>query len=147
MNPEQQSQLWTLFIQHLGPVVFTGLAGLLGWVLTNLAKYLQARAEGSKFMLVGAKLTTIAESVVADLNATLAEPLKEAAKDGVLTKAERLDLRDKALNRLKQQAGERGLVEAKALLGVAAPQLDAHLNGLIELAVAKLGALKAPENP
>lgn len=144
MTPETKSALLTLFIAHVAPVLFTGLAMLLGWVLTQLGRKLGAQAGESKLAAVGTRFTLFAQAVVADLEATLKPELAKATADGELTQAEIAHLRTIALARLKALAGEKGLGELQAVIGIAAPQVDAFLSGLIERAVATLPRDAAP---
>lgn len=140
---EVKSQLLSLFVQYLAPLLYTGVLGMVGWMLHHLRAYFQAKAAESKLFQVGARLTDLADSVVADLEATMKPELQAAVADGVLTKAEITRLREVALGRLKQLAGEKGLGEILSVLKIAAPGLDVYLNGIIEKAVAKL----SPANP
>lgn len=136
--PPEHGALSQLFVEKVAPVLFTGLATLLGWVFVQLAQYFGVKKQGSKAAAVAERLFHLAQTVVADLEVTLKPQLLEATADGVLTAAEINTLRGLALTRLKALAGERGLKEAQALLGIAAPMLDQYLNGVIEHAVDRL---------
>ncbi len=133
--PEPSSALMGLFVQHVAPVLFS----LIGLALTALlglaAKKWGTEAKQTKVAAAVDRMTHFASVVVADLDATLKPHLKTATADGVLTKAEVAHLRSVALARLKELAGEHGLKELSGLLGIAAPQLDTYLHGLVETAV------------
>jgi hypothetical protein len=144
MTPEIQSTLLSLFIQYLLPILFSALATLSAWALAQLAKKLGAQAAHSKAAAIAARLTHLAETIVADLEATLKPELAKATADGKLDKAEILRLRDVALQRLKALAGERGLLELQGILGIAAPQVDGYLQGILERAVDQLPSKPAP---
>lgn len=142
---ESTSTLMSLFVQHVAPVLFIGLAGLVGWVFTQLGRKFGADASDSKLSKVLTRLAHLGDVVVAELDATLRPELEKATADGVLTKAEIAQLRDVALAKLKAIAGERGLEEARALIGIALPQFDQYLHGVLERAVDRLGNAKTPE--
>lgn len=137
MNPNT-SAVYAMFIQYILPVLFTGLAMLLGWALTSLATWLQSRSENSKIAGASSKLVLLTDTIVADLEATMKPVLKAATADGMLTKTEIDTLRATALQRLKEMAGEKGMEAVKDILGVAAPKLEEFLTGLIEMAVARV---------
>lgn len=134
-TPDVKSALLSAFIQYVLPVLATGLSALLAWVFVQLGKKYGADATGSKKSQVLNHLFTLAQSVVADLEATLKPQLLAATADGVLTPVEVGLLRDSALNRLKFLAGEKGLAEAQFLLGMTGGALEGFLMGLIEKAV------------
>jgi hypothetical protein len=140
MSDEIKSTLLTLFIQYALPPLFTAVMGALVWAAGKGGAYLGAKESESKLARIGGWALHLAMGVVADLEATLRPALGQAAKDGKLTKEEMLQLRDAALKRLKELLGERGLGELQKVLGIAAPQLDAYLMGLIERAVDLLPA-------
>lgn len=128
----------SMFVQYVLPVLFSAIAMVGTWALARFAEKLGAEAKTSKTFAVLERLSLMAHAVVADLEVTLKPRLLEATRDGVLTQAEIVMLRSAALERLKQLAGERGLEEARALLGIAAPELERFLTGLLERAVDSL---------
>lgn len=139
-----KSALLSLFVQHVLPILATGI-GLLGaWALAKLAQKLDSDGKGSKVARLGAWAAHLASTVVADLEVTLRPKLKASTADGKLTPEEVKQLRDEALARLKALAGEKGLEELRKALGIAAPELDKYLLGLLEKAV---GGLRAPASP
>jgi hypothetical protein len=127
-----------LFVQYLLPVIFSGLAGLLSWVFVQVGKRAKAQAGESKVTAISARLAHFGDVTVADLEATLKPELIAATKDGELTRAEILHLRDVALTRLKVLAGQRGAAEIHNVLGIGAAQVDEYLRGVIERAVDRL---------
>ncbi len=131
-----KSELLNAFVTYVVPVLFSGLAGLLAWVFVSLRKKLEAEASNSAAAGVGAKVLHLAESVVSDLEISLKPQLAEAAKDGVLTKAEISQLRSVALERLKAMLGAAGIAELEKMLGVPREAIDKYLMGVVEKAVA-----------
>lgn len=127
--------LLSTFIQVVLPVLATGLTAVLTWVFAQLALKLGTQKGASKLALVGEKAFHFAQVVVAELDATLKPKLQEMSADGVLTAAEIGQLRDIALNRIKELLAERGLKELQNVLGLVGPQLDVYLRGLLERAV------------
>lgn len=132
---DAKSQVLQLFITTVLPVLFTGLATLLGWVFIQLGRKYGTDAGATKKNQVLGHLFALAQSVVADLEATLKPQLLLATADGVLSPTEITALREAALERVKFLAGEKGLAEAQALLGMGSDALTQFLLGLIEKAV------------
>ena len=137
--PGLKGALLQAFVQYVVPVLFTGLAGLIGWALVALRRRLEAQAGESRLAKVGLAATTVIDSVVADLEVSLKPELAEATKDGELTKAEIEHLRRVALERVKRTLGEKGLSELAGVLGIAGGAVDQLLQGLIERSVARVG--------
>ena len=138
MSPELKATLLSLFVQYVVPPLFAIVMAGAAWALWKLSQFLNSKAGESKLAAVAARISHLAEGVVADLEATLKPELVEATKDGVLTKAEITRLREVALARLKQLAGERGLAELQLVLGLVPTQVDSYLTGVIEKAVDRL---------
>lgn len=115
-----------------------GLAMLaLAWVFVQLQKKIGADTNATKAQLVVARWSHFAEVVVRDLGATLRPKLVAALADKKLSTDEIRQLRDEALRRMKELAGETGVEELKATLRIVAPSVDTYLFGLVETAVAK----------
>jgi hypothetical protein len=138
MNPELKASIFAFLTQTALPLIFTGLGTAASWAFVKLGAFLGTKAKESKLAQVGARLADLCKSVVADLEATLRPRLAEATADGKLTKAEIIQLRAVALERLKQLAGEKWLDEARAILGIAAPSFEKYLMGVLERAVDQL---------
>lgn len=132
-----KSALLEAFVQYLLPVLCTGLAGLVSWAFLALRRKWEADGKVSRLEAVGIKLTTLASSVVHELEVTIRADLKAAAADGKLTKEEMATIKQHALDKLKQMLGQDGLKEAAEVLGLAGGGLVDHLlSGLVEKAVA-----------
>lgn len=135
-----------MFVAHILPVLFSGLAMLLGWVFVKLKTLLEARAKESRLAAVGFKMASFADLVVQDIEANLKADLQAATQDGVLTPEELKFLRARAIERLKIILGQHGVKELGDVLGIVGQQaIDMFLGGMVEKAVAKLPS--GPEVP
>lgn len=134
-------------VQYVLPPLVPLLGALVTWALAKLVAFLDAKAKESKAALVAAKLTGAAQSVVAELNATLRPQLEAALADGALTDAEKKQLKDAALNTLKTKLPTSLMASASSIFG---GFLDTYLSGAIERAVldqkatAAIGASRPP---
>lgn len=142
-GPTLQSLLMSAAVAVV-PVVATALAGLIAAALVALTKKLQAQAGESKLAQVGARASMLAEAVVRDIEVTLKPKLEQAVSDGVLTSAELKQLKDEALAELKRSLGERGLAELQQVLHLTAGSVGTFLSGLIEAALDRMKASRAP---
>ncbi len=147
MSPELKNTLMGLFITHVAPFLFTGVSALLGWMFLQLGKLFGANAAGSKKAQVIDRVFHFAQVIVADLDATLKKELPGLIADGELSASDITRLRTVALARLKALAGEQGLAELQKVLGIATPQLESYLSGIIEHAVGKLPAATPETEP
>jgi hypothetical protein len=130
--------LYEAFVKFILPVLATGLGGLLVILFAAAGDWCRARAKESKLAAVGAQVAMLADLVVADIEATLRPKLALAAEDGQLTSAEAAELKQVAMDRLKQLLAEKGLASVKGVFGILAPQVELFLSGAIERAVARL---------
>ena len=135
---ETKATLMQLFITHLAPVLFTALATGLMWLMRWATKKLHAQANATKAQAVAAKALHFAEVVTSEIEATLRPMIQEFSRDGKISRDEADRLRSTALELLKSMLGKHGLEELRGVLGIAAPQLDVYLSGLIEKAVSSL---------
>lgn len=126
------SPLLTAFMQYVLPALVTVLGPLLVLALGQLAAFLRAKAGESKAAGVALVFTEAAHSVVAELEVTLKPKLQAALADGVLTQAEKDELKKAALDALKTRLPATALQSASAVFG---PMLDTWMGGLIERAV------------
>ena len=127
------SPVLTAFMQYVVPALVTVLGPLLVLALGQLAAFLRAKAGESKAAGVALVFTEAAHSVVAELEVTLKPRLQAALADGVLTQAEKDELKKAALDALKTRLPATALQSASAVFG---PMLDTWLGGLVERAVA-----------
>lgn len=112
--------------------------------LVALAAYLRSKSTESKAAKVGFVVTEAAHAAVLELDATLKPQLQAALADGVLTDAEKAQLKAAAVELLKTKlpAGLLGLAG-----GVFGAFTDTYLAGKIEQAVASKNALQAAGDP
>ena len=127
------SPVLTAFMQYVVPALVTVLGPLLVLALGQLAAFLRAKAGESKAAGVALVFTEAAHSVVAELEVTLKPRLQAALADGVLTQAEKDELKKAALDALKTRLPATALQSASAVFGL---MLDTWLGGLVERAVA-----------
>lgn len=130
--PASSPKVLELVLQYLVAPLLPVLGGLLAFALKKLSDYLMARSAESKGALVANKLVGAAQSVVAELNATLRPELEAALADGVLTEVEKAKLKEHALQLLKTKLPADLLAAASGIFG---GFLDTYLGGLIERAV------------
>lgn len=127
--PPTKVDVLQLVLQYLVAPLLPVLGGLLVFALKRLTDYLNAKAAESKGSLVAAKLTGAAASAVAEINATLRPKLEAALADGVLTDAEKKELKEAALALLKTKLPGELLGAASGIFG---GFLDTYLGGLVE---------------
>lgn len=142
--PAAKTDILALVLQYVVAPALPVLGALLVWALKKLVDYLGAKSAESKGALVGLKLATAAQSVVADLNSTLRPQLEAALADGVLTDAEKKQLKDAALTALKTKLPAELMGAASGIFGAF---LDTHLSGLVEQAVSQQKAVAAASSP
>lgn len=130
--PPAQSPILTAVLQYVVPALVTVLGPLAIWALGQLAAFLRAKSSESKVFGVLSVVTEAANSVVAELNVTLKPQLQAALADGVLTQAEKDQLKAAALAVLKTKLPSATLGAAQGMFG---PMLDTWLGGLVERAV------------
>lgn len=130
--PSTGGALLAFVLQYVLPPLVPVLGGLVTWALAKLVTFLDAKAKESKAALVAAKLTGAAQSVVADLNATLRPQLEAALADGVLTDTEKKHLKEAALTTLKTKLPPALMASASSIFG---GFLDTYLSGAVERAV------------
>lgn len=145
---ELKGALIEAFVKYVVPVLFTGLATILGIGFAKLFKLVDAKAGESKIAMVGAKVLHLGEVAVKDLEATLKPMLAEACKDGVLTRAEFQTLREAGIGRLKMLLGDAGIKELGDVLGIFGDMaLHAYLGGVVEKQVAAIQSEVPPADP
>lgn len=140
--PAAQSPILTAVLQYVVPALVTVLGPLAIYALQQLAVFLKAKSSESKVLGVLSVVTEAANSVVAELNATLKPQLQAALADGVLTDLEKKQLKDAALLVLKTKLPAATLASAQGLFG---PMLDTWLGGLVERAVVEQKPVKTLE--
>lgn len=130
--PDAQSPILTAVLQYVVPALITVLGPLAIWALGQLVVFLRAKSGESKVAGIALVFTEAAQSVVAELEVTLRPKLAAALADGVLTRAEKDELKAAALTALKTKLPPALLQGASGLFG---PFLDTWLGGLIERSV------------
>lgn len=141
---EDPHWLVKLLVANLLPLLITVLSPLLMAAMAYLSSYLRAKSAESKAAKVGLVFSEAANSIVAELNATLKPQLLEALKDGKLTEEERGKLKTTALEALKSKLPVALMDSAKGMFG---GFVDTWLAGLIERAVVAQKQAAKKEEP
>lgn len=128
-------------LQYVVAPAIALLAPLLLAALAKLVTYLHSKEKESKLAMIGGVVADAAQSVVAELNATLKPQLLKALEDGKLTDVEKAQLKEAALTALKTKLPAATMAGASAIFG---PLVDQWLGGMVERAVT---AQKPPETP
>ena len=128
------------------PALLSALAPALLWLLKKVGDYFKTKAAdtaagGASSRLFDAlgQLEIIAENTVAHLNGGVKEKLQTYLADGVLTDAEKEDLKNSAMTTLTSEAGPQVIGLLKSVLGDA---FQAVVSGAIEKAVIKANESK-----
>jgi hypothetical protein len=124
--------LVTLVLPSLLSVIALALSVLGGLLI----KWLATKIKNQQIVAFLGKANTLAHDAVMYVDGVIKPDVVKASADGVITPAEAKQLRDEALAALMKFLGDKGVTEAKALLGVTGEQLATWLQGLIEKAVA-----------
>ena len=136
MNPENAgSLLWNTLL----PALLSAAAPALLWALKKLGDYFKAKAAAADASMAEQKifgaldqLDQIAAAVVTHLNTNVKEKLTTYLADGVLSEAEKADLKASAMSILTSEAGPKAFALLKASLGDA---FELVVSGAIEKAV------------
>lgn len=128
-------------LQYVVAPLIALLAPLLVAALAKLVTYLHSKEKESKLAMIGGVVADAAQSVVAELNATLKPQLLKALEDGKLTDVEKAQLKEAALTALKTKLPAATMAGATAIFG---PLVDQWMGGMVERAVT---AQKQPEVP
>lgn len=128
-----------LVLQYVVAPLIPLLFGVALAALGKLTMFLHARERESNVAKIGAVFAEAAKSVVAELDATLKPKLQAALADGVLTAAEKAELKLAAVGALKSKLPVQILAGASGLFG---SFLDVWLGGLVERALTERQALQ-----
>lgn len=129
---EDPHWLVKLVVANLLPLLITVLSPLLMAAMAYLSSYLRAKSAESTAAKVGLVFSEAANSIVAELNATLKPQILDAMKDGTVTKDELAKLKATALDALKTKLPATLMESAKGMFG---GFVDTWLAGLIERSV------------
>jgi len=113
-------------VELLSPV----LLALLSYLAVRATQWFKAKTDNA---LVGFMLDRVSVAVlesVKEVNATIVAAIREASSDGVITDEEAADIKQDAIDAVKAYLGEKGLKQAKTVLGSDA--LDAMITTKIE---------------
>lgn len=127
-------------IQALLPIVVTLLLAGIAWLGKRIDGWLAVKVENEYLEGVLRRLNETTWTVVLELQQTEVEALKAATDaDGPggrkITPEEAADLKQKALDKLKDYLGAKGLTLLAKVLGLSGDGLDRYLSGNIESVV------------
>lgn len=95
--------VWLKLLMEVSPTLVSMiLVPLLLWASRKLSTYLDKKGQDSALFRALSVVTTVTSGVVADLAQNTANVIKEAAKDGKLTEAERVLIKETALADVKK---------------------------------------------
>lgn len=113
------------------------LSPLLLALIGKGVQYLHSKEKESKLLFVTANLAELAKAAVLEVETTLKPKLVAALADGILTDAEKAELKKAAMDLLKQRAPATVLAAAQGIFG---PLLEQMLSSKVEGAVAQMKA-------
>jgi hypothetical protein len=128
---------WSTVAFQAFALLSTVLTVGLPWLGATIGKWVVAKTKSE----VAGRATDFAFEIVQEINQTVAAKIREASADGVITDAEKAQIKDAALSVFKSRLGTKGIAEIKGVLGIEPSALDGFLGGLIESAVHKLKIL------
>lgn len=146
LGPAAEEPHWLvkMLLANVLPMLVTILSPLLAAGMAYLVSYLRTLSQSSKMAHVGLVFAESANSVVAELNATLKPKLLKALEDGVLTDKEKEELRNTAIESLKNRLPASLVGSAKDIFG---PMFDSWVGGMVERAVVSAKASDASAAP
>lgn len=118
-------------IPLLSPLVMLGL----GYVSKLLADLIKAKTKNEYLSGVLVRLNTSVVDAVKAIEQSVVEEIKKASADGVITDAERLSIKQAALDAVKSYLGVKGLNEIGKVLGLSNAAVEGLISDKIEAAV------------
>ena len=128
------------FLSALGPSLLDLLTAAAIAGIGLLAAFLRAKASESKVAKVSLVVTEAARAAVLELDATIKPKLKAFLADGVLSDAEKAELKAMAMDLLKTKLPAGLLTTAGSVFGAFT---ETYLAGKIEQAVAEKNSVQA----
>ncbi len=121
-------------VDAIAPLLLSLLVAALSWLTVLVQR--KVKSETVRDMTL--RLSELTQTVVLEVGQTVVARMKDAAKDGVISKEEAEDARDLALAKLRMHLGTKGESEAMKVLGFDnKDQLEAYLIAHVEAAVVK----------
>ena len=121
---------------HLIDVAVPLLAAGLGYVGKLLVAYIQSHVHNAMLQSILIRLNDAVITAVKSTNQLVANAVRDASADGVITPAERDHIKQVALDSVKSYLGLKGLNEVGKVLGLDQPAVDKLVGDKIEAAVA-----------
>jgi hypothetical protein len=132
--PAPPGLLQQFLVQYVFPVVGTVLGLVLTAIGAVVAGWIRSKWKNEQVATEVEKTFSLAKDAIAYVDARTQTTRRKIAEDGVITPEEAKLLQDEALTVLKQWLGENFPKRAQELLGLAAPALDAWLQGILQRA-------------
>lgn len=137
--PAAPSGFALAFWQYIFPILLSAVGGVILWLGKLGAAFIRGKVESldqstaaAKFAHAGEKLFTLALNVTADINTRLKPQLTAYMADGVLSDAEKAQLKEEAKKLLLSSIAPEMMVYLRGTLGGA---FDSVISGVIERAV------------
>jgi hypothetical protein len=122
--------------QALSPLLLAALS----WLSMRVAALINAKVKNERVSGVLTRLDDAVFMAVREVEQVFVSMLKTASEDGALTKEERLQAKDAALQAARSYLGPRGLAELAKVLGMNDDDVDRVLAARVESAVYNLRA-------
>jgi hypothetical protein len=116
-------------------VLSPALAALLAWASTRLVQLITAKVKFEYLRGVLVRLDDVVFAAVREIQQTVVDDLKSNSPDGRLTPAQRDQLKQDVLAKIKSHIGMKGLAEIAKILGLDGVGLDNFIATKAEAAV------------
>ena len=123
-----ESSFVTDLITMAAPYAASIITGLISWGLYEISKYVRSKTKNELALTALDQISATVETTVKDLQQTLVPALKQAAADGVISKADAQGLKAAAVLRVKNQLQPKVIKNAEVLIS----DVDALIQSLIE---------------
>lgn len=116
------------------PAALSAISIILTWLLFELRKWVKKRTDSQALDDSLAVLGQVVQNTVAQIN----ETVKEAAKDGIVSKEEAVQLKSMAVQRIQSQIPD----GTKKILEIGINNLNEFVSGQIEVALISTKRMK-----
>ena len=108
---------------------------LLAWIAARLATLIRAKTKNEYLRGTLLRLEDAVVAVVKELQQTVVNAIKRASADGVITPAEKEEIKKAAFDKIRSYLGMRGLSDLGRILGLDGAAVDGLIASKIEAAV------------
>jgi hypothetical protein len=141
VNDPLDNQFLQVFLVYVLPILLTGLALLVGWLLTKRAQWWTASNRSGALWDSLRLAEELAGKAVAAALADLSGKYKLLVADGNLSAADLAELRIAALDILKTKLGASGMDFLRASLARVGVNLDSFLQTQVSAAISRLAGM------